>query len=1234
MSTMQDDDEPPDDDVYESHQQTQPDNTNDPSSSDLPRLHSFVQVSPGKSDLNESLDIEQGENWLRLVGRKSAQTEDTTIGNGSNDAPYPSVLSLEELSTIDKVSSEGCFLCIDVDGPYLAIKDMRSLEVSVPASQQETQTERSTNDGGGNEYKYEYEFRIARKGRSTLVSSALERLARRQLRLLHNGDRLCVLSSVSGDGGGAVTLVLEYRHEVAIRTPVGEAQASQQTMDASVVDDELGVEPPSGSETMALTQPAPADDKITAIPQMSTQPESEVDNYDDDHDDLTVDPDEGSRSNPEGGNAACDTPAKATRSEVCSTPGDLSATLYGETQGPASMDQNGVSKVLPMAVVKEKETLALSGAGAVGINDGEDKEKPSEEAETATMATPQKAVTTASHTASDMFVSPNMMASPCSSEGPSEYETAQDDTVRKEGADAILVSSKASGAVKRIDTDGMRLSDIGKSNAPTALLSPIAHESKVGDKVIQVDVVGAPRVEEAVQEITATRDVETSKEMLSDPSAEKEGFKQTEIDKPHVSVVDEADGTGVLASGKAEDDNAGGKVFGSDVLERPHSDKSMGNIASAGNASASKSRIADPSVVDGAKGNIASCEVANTVNGTNKDSHSTQTSSPHVPEGVEQSGGGETTSRLNGCAWDHVSPPPVAGAAQQDIHQDIPLPVSEVAQQDVDQDVPLPVSEAVQQDTDQDVPLPVQEAVQQDGDQDVPPSVSEAAQQDIDQDVPLPVPEVEQQNVDRDISSTDADGTTTTRSTRGSGQSSTGKEVNVNLVPGEQSDDSKIASRPNGSPLDHVDAPLVVETLQQDVDRDVSSTKTGGTTTKRSTRRRGRSSPTEEVARGITSADHSVHATARVTRKRGRGVSSEEGDSKREPEEQNGDNEATAGASGDACNHAIAPPVGETTEQDNDRGSSSTKAEGVVTTAAKSKRKRGRSSPGGEIDTKPDVVATPEARPRSARKQPRLTSTPTVTDDAVAGDVPIRVLTTRIELKQKEKNVSLRFCLHGRYRLFLVSDPDSFLFASQMIKRLGGVLLEDINDAHTATHVISTDGTESIRRTPKLMIGICRTRNIVNKQWLLDSSKQGRSLPCDDFLILNDTEAEAKYDFSMRDTLERISSNIEQGTSLLGGWWIYVCKGVAGNKAPSEEELKLIVEAAGGTWLSSLNPSGMKDVDASRLLMVTGDPETKKQLSPKPVASALRSGAVKQTTSWLFHAIMTQHLDLPTAPKM
>jgi hypothetical protein len=121
-----------------------------------------------------------------------------------------------------------------------------------------------------------------------------------------------------------------------------------------------------------------------------------------------------------------------------------------------------------------------------------------------------------------------------------------------------------------------------------------------------------------------------------------------------------------------------------------------------------------------------------------------------------------------------------------------------------------------------------------------------------------------------------------------------------------------------------------------------------------------------------------------------------------------------------------------------------------------------------------------------------------------------------------------------------------------MIKRLVAVLLEDIENAHRATYILSTDGT-------------------------------GQILTCN--VILDDTEAEAKYDFSMRATLERISSNIEQGTSLLGGWWIYVCRGVAGSKAPSGDELKLIVEASGGTWLASLNDY----YEGCRCVSSTGD---------------------------------------------
>jgi hypothetical protein len=91
-----DDDETDDDYVSKNHQQTPPDNTTDPSSSDLPGSIPRPSI-PGKSDWNESLDIEQGENWLRLVDRRMLLDIQFWIvrmtDSNANDAPYPSVLS-------------------------------------------------------------------------------------------------------------------------------------------------------------------------------------------------------------------------------------------------------------------------------------------------------------------------------------------------------------------------------------------------------------------------------------------------------------------------------------------------------------------------------------------------------------------------------------------------------------------------------------------------------------------------------------------------------------------------------------------------------------------------------------------------------------------------------------------------------------------------------------------------------------------------------------------------------------------------------------------------------------------------------------------------------------------------------------------------------------------------------------------------------------------------------------
>lgn len=196
-----------------------------------------------------------------------------------------------------------------------------------------------------------------------------------------------------------------------------------------------------------------------------------------------------------------------------------------------------------------------------------------------------------------------------------------------------------------------------------------------------------------------------------------------------------------------------------------------------------------------------------------------------------------------------------------------------------------------------------------------------------------------------------------------------------------------------------------------------------------------------------------------------------------------------------------------------------------------------------------------------------------------------------------------------------------------MLKKINGVLLESVESAHTATHVIVTDGTGPIRRTPKLMIAFCRTCNIVTLDWLVQSARVGNALPCAPFFALGDEKAEKQYNFSLEKTIARIQANLKNETYLLSGRAVYVCKGVAGNKAPPENELRLIVEAAGGTWLSSLT-SPSKDGKNSTIIIVTSDPEPKKQVSSKDVTAALKGGAAKKTTSWLFRATMTQQLDV------
>lgn len=98
----------------------------------------------------------------------------------------------------------------------------------------------------------------------------------------------------------------------------------------------------------------------------------------------------------------------------------------------------------------------------------------------------------------------------------------------------------------------------------------------------------------------------------------------------------------------------------------------------------------------------------------------------------------------------------------------------------------------------------------------------------------------------------------------------------------------------------------------------------------------------------------------------------------------------------------------------------------------------------------------------------------------------------------------------------------------------GAKLIEHIRDAHTATHIIVTDGTTDIRRTCKLMIALCRSRRLLTLNWFIDSSKQNKALDIASYRIKYNASycrsLEQQYtDFSIRTTLR----NIEHRKTLL-----------------------------------------------------------------------------------------------------
>lgn len=111
------------------------------------------------------------------------------------------------------------------------------------------------------------------------------------------------------------------------------------------------------------------------------------------------------------------------------------------------------------------------------------------------------------------------------------------------------------------------------------------------------------------------------------------------------------------------------------------------------------------------------------------------------------------------------------------------------------------------------------------------------------------------------------------------------------------------------------------------------------------------------------------------------------------------------------------------------------------------------------------------------------------------------------------------------------------------------------------THVVAKD----LKRTIKLLIGLCCTNKIVTLEWLRASAEDEELLPCDGFFVID------------RKLSNTITRNLQKG-KVLEHHSVYFCESVM---KPPPNECRLLVEAAGGvivTDLTLLKEKSMKQL--------------------------------------------------------
>jgi len=266
----------------------------------------------------------------------------------------------------------------------------------------------------------------------------------------------------------------------------------------------------------------------------------------------------------------------------------------------------------------------------------------------------------------------------------------------------------------------------------------------------------------------------------------------------------------------------------------------------------------------------------------------------------------------------------------------------------------------------------------------------------------------------------------------------------------------------------------------------------------------------------------------------------------------------------------------------------------------------------------------------SPKAIPRLIRTPSILN------IPVPSLTTTsqgsLNSQLTQKQGSKRLAPDNRVTLL---NPDGVRIMvidlhieglRQLIENLGAIVIDSLHEARFATHVIAGDNNHSLRRTPKLMVALSCTSNILHMDWLRQSILEDKIMSARKYLVLKDSVAEKKYKFSMKETILEGTRRRKEG-GLLCKWVVLFAGGVAGNGAPKREELELIVEAAGGKAIFQSDLPIRKEDDKTRVIVITSDPRSNAQTKNKDLQRITAEGAGSFTTTWLFDCITRQKLE-------